>query len=69
MKQILSKIIFKIQQLATFKLYDLYFWIIISGAISTMLVNYLIHQHIVSFYSGIVITLFIYYSGYKLILE
>ncbi len=69
MKDIISKIIFKIQQIATSKTYELFFWIVISGAITNMLLNYLDHQYIINVYSAAIIAIFIYYFGYKIILE
>jgi hypothetical protein len=69
MKDIISKIIFKIQQLATSKIYELFFWVVISGAITNMLLNYLDHQYLINIYSAAIITIFIYYFGFKIILE
>jgi len=70
MKDLISKIIWKINRIATTRMVDLFLWIILCGAISSMIITYLIKQHILNnFLYEVLILIFIYYSGYKLILD
>ena len=69
MKGIVEKILWKIQMIATTKLYELFFWISICGFISWALNNYIYTHYNPNYYFFIFITVFVYYTGYKIILE
>jgi hypothetical protein len=70
MKDIISKIMWKIQMVAMTQLFELFLWITISGVSSALLVEYLrYNQHINNVIFEIIFILFIYYSGYKIILK
>lgn len=69
MKDILSRILWKLQELSTTKIYELYFWIIVSGAISGLSLVYIKFDYgINNIYFDIIFTLFIYYIWYKILL-
>ena len=69
MKDLISKIIWKIQMLAITQLFELFLWVTISGAVSEFLLLYFRNQHITNVYFEIAFVIFIYYAGYKLILK
>lgn len=69
MKDIITKIIWKIQMLAMTQLFELFLWITISGAITEFMLMYLRNQHINNVFFEIFFIIFIYYAGYKLILK
>lgn len=70
MKDIITRIMWKIQMLATTKLFELFLWIVISGASSALLVEYIrYNQHIHNVPFEILFILFVYYAGYKIILD
>jgi len=69
MKDIITKILWKIQILTTTKVFELFLWIVISGEIATLISNYLTNQHLTTIYYNIFLYIFVYYSCYKMILE
>ena len=69
MKNFLARIMWKIQQLAITKLFELFVWIMISGAIHDFIIQYLIIQHLYTIYNNIFIFIFVYYAGYKILLD
>jgi hypothetical protein len=69
MKNFLARIMWKIQQLAITKLFELFVWIMISGAIHAFIIQYLIIQHLYTIYNNIFIFIFVYYAGYKILLD
>lgn len=70
MKDIITRIMWKIQILATTKLFELFLFITISGASSALIVEYLrYNQHVHNIPLELFIILFAYYAGYKIILD
>jgi hypothetical protein len=69
MKDLLTRIIYKIQQIAMTKLFELFLYIVVAGAIVSFTMNYLAIQHMNSIFSDIFVFLFVYYAGYKILLE
>jgi len=69
MKNFLARIMWKIQQLAITKLFELFVWIMISGAIHAFIIQYLIIQHLYTIYNNIFIFIFVYFAGYKILLD
>jgi hypothetical protein len=70
MKDIITKILWKIQQIAMTKMPELFLCIVVAGTINIFLTNYLISHHIANNnYILISFTLFIYYSCYKIIID
>jgi hypothetical protein len=70
MKDLISRIMWKIQMLATTQLFELFLWITISGASSALLVEYLrYNQHVDNIIFEVIFILFVYYAGYKIILK
>lgn len=51
------------------KLFELFLYIVVAGAIVSFIMNYLTAQHMNSIFSDIFIFLFVYYSGYKILLD
>jgi len=68
-KDIITRIIWKIQRLAITKLYELFLWIILSGAIYTFVIRCVASNYRYNIYLDIFLLFFIYYAGYKIILE
>jgi len=69
MKDLLTRIIYKIQQIAMTKLFELFLYIVVAGAIVSFTMNYLATQHMSSIFSDIFVFIFVYYAGYKILLE
>lgn len=69
MKDLISKIIWKIQMLAMTQLFELFLWVTISGAVTEFMLMYLRNQYVNNIFFEIFFIIFIYYAGYKLILK
>ena len=70
MKDLITRIMWKIQMLATTKLFELFLWIVISGASSALIVEHIrYNQHIFNVPLEVFLILFAYYAGYKIILD
>jgi len=70
MKDIITRIMWKIQMLATTQLFELFLWIVISGASSALIVEYVrYNQHVYNIPLEIFLIVFAYYAGYKIILD
>lgn len=70
MKNLITKLIWKIQLLATTKIFELFLWITISGSVSALLLDYLSYtQHMNNIIIEVIFIIFCYYAGYKIILE
>jgi hypothetical protein len=70
MKDLISKIMWRIQMIAMTQLFELFLWITISGVSSALLVEYLrYNQHVNNVIFEVIFILFIYYAGYKIILK
>jgi len=69
MKNFISRLIWKFQQLATTKLAELFLWVIISGALLDIGASYFNTHNINNMYFRFFFIIFIYYTCYKIILE
>lgn len=70
MKDLITRIMWKIQMLATTKLFELFLWIVISGASSALIVEYIrYNQHVHNISLEVFCILFAYYACYKIILD
>lgn len=68
-KDVITRIIWKIQQLATTQLYELFLWIILSGVLYEFILKYISSNYLYNIYIDLFLLLFIYYSCYKIILK
>jgi hypothetical protein len=68
-KDIITRIIWKIQNLAITKLYELFLWLMISGIIYTFIIRCITSNYLYNIYFDIFLLIFIYYACYKIILE
>ena len=70
MKNIITRIMWKIQMIATTQLFELFLWIAISGASSALIIEYMrYNQHMINIPLEVFLILFVYYAGYKIILD
>ena len=69
MKTLLARIMWKIQQIAITKFFELCLLMVVAGAITSFITQYLIIQHMDSIYSDIFVLVFVFYAGYKIMLD
>lgn len=70
MKDLVTRLMWKIQTLATTKLFELFLWITISGASSAIIIEHIrYNQHVHNIPLEVFLIVFAYYAGYKIILD
>jgi ABC-type Mn2+/Zn2+ transport system permease subunit len=69
MKDIISRLLWKLQQLITKKLFELILWSMVAGTISVFISYYILYNYSNNIYNTIIVNILSYYACYKIILD